>query len=590
MSKKTLSRRIVKKAVSILAVLCLATAVLAVAQDPIRQDLPASVLRVNTGLVLMSVVATNKDGSRISDLTADDIRILEEGKEQKVAFVTLKRLASDQRAARPAALPAGVHTNRPEYRAPTGPPTIILLDAANTHLENQRRARVELLKFVDEQLESNNQIAVLVLVRSVTILQDFTDDPEPLRAAISKFMGITGISLLVEDTESRAPAEQQADLTSRTFEGRTGTRVTPAIQSSLQVRARAQAFLEQQAEVLLEARIRNTVNAFRLIAQWAAGTPGRKNLIWVSAGMPLAKMTKVINLETGWNGQMRTERSFENEIRRAVSMLSDAQITVYAIDARGLLVDDVLNLEFDAMAREVEGEKIDILRNSFDTKGTLKMVARDTGGQYFINRNDIGNAIAISLADGADYYQIGYYPRNKKLDGKFRKIEIKPRRDGIKLRHRRGYYAIDPAKWNKNKKQKDTPLLMAMVPGAPPASTIMFDVRMVAPEGVTKKTKVPIQFIVNADTLSYKGSEAGPRSYDVEFRVICYKPNGKIAGDAAQVVKATIAPGKIDELLQQGFPFYKMTVELEPGSYIVAAAVRDNLSGHVGSTHFSFGI
>ena len=47
---------VLQKTLVILIALGIATAVLAFVQDPIRQDLPAPVLRVNTGLVLMSVV------------------------------------------------------------------------------------------------------------------------------------------------------------------------------------------------------------------------------------------------------------------------------------------------------------------------------------------------------------------------------------------------------------------------------------------------------------------------------------------------------------------------------------------------------
>src|SRR5260370_7549636 len=54
-------------------------------------------------------------------------------------------------------------------------------------------------------------------------------------------------------------------------------------------------------------------------------------------------------------------------------------------------------------------------------------------------------AIRDSLNDGSTYYMLGYYPENKEWSGKFRKLQVKVDRAGVKLRHRLGYYASDPA-------------------------------------------------------------------------------------------------------------------------------------------------
>jgi hypothetical protein len=42
-------------------------------------------------------------------------------------------------------------------------------------------------------------------------------------------------------------------------------------------------------------------------------------------------------------------------------------------------------------------------------------------------------------------YAIGYTSTNTLLDGKFRSVEIRPRREGVELRHKRGYYAVPSA-------------------------------------------------------------------------------------------------------------------------------------------------
>lgn len=38
-------------------------------------------------------------------------------------------------------------------------------------------------------------------------------------------------------------------------------------------------------------------------------------------------------------------------------------------------------------------------------------------------------------------YSLGYVPTNRDRDGSFRKIEVKVKRRGLEVQHRRGYYA-----------------------------------------------------------------------------------------------------------------------------------------------------
>ena len=49
----------------------------------------------------------------------------------------------------------------------------------------------------------------------------------------------------------------------------------------------------------------------------------------------------------------------------------------------------------------------------------------ETGGKAYINQNEIKDGIALAVADENASYSIGYYPENKKWDGKFRNIKVK---------------------------------------------------------------------------------------------------------------------------------------------------------------------
>ena len=94
----------------------------------------------------------------------------------------------------------------------------------------------------------------------------------------------------------------------------------------------------------IEDRVRTTVGALIDIANYAAGLPGRKNLVWVSGSFPfsvgyenLETLVQMINdpkRESSISGQ---QLFFAEDIERAARALNDANIAVYPVDARGLM-------------------------------------------------------------------------------------------------------------------------------------------------------------------------------------------------------------------------------------------------------------
>jgi VWFA-related protein len=103
-------------------------------------------------------------------------------------------------------------------------------------------------------------------------------------------------------------------------------------------------------------------------------------------------------------------------------MLDEANrhgVTFYPIDIRGLTVEGTMNRRGDS----------------------LITLATATDGIAVINSNTFTPALRRINEDLSSYYLLGYYPSNSKMDGTFRKIDVKVKRPGVKLRARRGYLA-----------------------------------------------------------------------------------------------------------------------------------------------------
>ena len=81
--------------------------------------------------------------------------------------------------------------------------------------------------------------------------------------------------------------------------------------------------------------------------------------------------------------------------------------------------------------------------HQLDARARIQRLTEPTGGQAFFSSTlkDIESAYDKVLADIKAQYSVGYLSTNTRSDGKWRKIEIKLTRPGLKTRSRQGYFA-----------------------------------------------------------------------------------------------------------------------------------------------------
>ncbi|HMD31982.1 MAG TPA: VWA domain-containing protein, partial [Candidatus Acidoferrales bacterium] len=217
----------------------------------------------------------------------------------------------------------------------------------------------------------------------------------------------------------------------------TSEKNTPHVDSNAPGVGRINAMLRQQtldrAGAAVGSRAATTLSALDAIGGHLARVPGRKNLVWVSGSFPFT-----VGLEDVEDGLDRNATSFAHEVERVTRHLTDANVAVYPVDARGLMA---LDLAFDGGPHN---------QPTFGTPSqadfaTMAVLADRTGGRSFYNTNDITAAIRSAFDDTKVTYILGYYPGNSQWDGKFRQIKVKVNRAGIHVRARRGYFAREVA-------------------------------------------------------------------------------------------------------------------------------------------------
>lgn len=292
------------------------------AQGPSPAQPPDTVLRVTTRLVLVDVVVTDKQGRPIADLNQGDFTLLEDGKAQPISYFSFDR-PLEKAQEPPPPLPPNVFTNEPAYRRPPGPLTILLLDVLNTPWGEQAYSRQQMIRYLKTQLQPDQRVAILVLTGRLGLLQDFTSDPKLLIAALENYRTtVPGAGSAQED------ASQLLDMTQQMV------MVGPIAMAALvDMLIRLET---EQAVASVEHRASITLDALEKIARAVGGYRGRKNLIWVSASFPLALTPDRIG-RFNRADQASLFRSYAGRLRETASLLADAQVAVYPVDARGLV-------------------------------------------------------------------------------------------------------------------------------------------------------------------------------------------------------------------------------------------------------------
>ncbi len=340
--------------------------------------------------------------------------------------------------------------------------------------------------------------------------------------------------------------------------------------------------------------MRITLEALRSIAREPlAAFPAARNLIWVSAVFPF-------NLQPGAGDYPDAQRTYAEDVRRTAELLAAARVAVYTVDARSLLVgsnvyDQTLSPTSDPLVRTVQPlnnqqTPAEQLTDSHDatvtSHQTMQDLAAETGGLALYNRNDIARAVALSAADGEHYYTLGYYPEGTHWDGKFHNIEVKLNREGLKVRHRSGYFAVDVAKSpaSQNPQQRAHQAyeeLRSALADPLPATQVTFRVHIPAIVAAPKP-QVQIQFLVDSSAISFDAIENGARHCNLDFMIAAVSGDGKIVASDGHTVDARLTSDQFAQMNRDGLPF-TMQLSLAPAEYSLRMAVRDNRTGQIGT-------
>src|SRR3984885_662548 len=371
------------------------------------QSAPQLTIRQTVRRVVVDVMVRDAHGKPVHGLTANDFSIIEDKEQQRILSFDAYDFDKPSISRGPNAppLPPNMFVNVPQ--APEhGPLYVILYDLVNTATEDQMTARGQILKFIRSKPDGT-RFALFTTTDKLRMVQGFTEDKELLYSAL--------------DPKNPHPRVPKVFLLGVNY-GR-GDPYT-------------------------------ALDMLTHLGQYLDGIPGRKNLIWVAGQFDVAMFPRE-----------QDPQDLQEQTREEVNALAQAQVAVFPVDARGVVVNPegaLTGARPNGGASNQDPGSADAASSSSLSNptnnpiligmqqaghggslnrnyATEDLVASMTGGRAFYSTNDLTEALNEATEEGGNYYTLTYSPPSGPDDGKCHNITVKTAQPGYELSYRRNY-------------------------------------------------------------------------------------------------------------------------------------------------------
>jgi VWFA-related protein len=339
---------------------------------PVKQD--DDVVRINTNLVQVDAVVTDRDGRQVTDLTASDFEIVEDGRARVPEYFSYVSLSSVARTGTENGQP-GPHDLRRTFvfvvsnpiidvgwsfaGANGGPPSTGTFSTQVRAVRAADNTRSLLTWFVNTQMTNLDLVAIADTDVDIGVLASYTNDRDLLHAAIE--------------------------------------RVRDSAVSGASPRVHVTLVNDDLALLALVQRNLDTMQTLEGVISQVESLPGRKVVTLVARGLlydPSLPYWQVIR----------------DRMQRLIERANRAQIAIYTLQARDLDADHL-----HGRNRVSDG---------------LMELAKETGGRAIYNTNDLRVGFAEVVEENRGYYLLAYNP-GAEAQGRPHRLQVRVKRKDV---------------------------------------------------------------------------------------------------------------------------------------------------------------
>jgi len=577
-------------AAAVVALVCLALPQQGATSPPEGEPQPLPVFGVESSLVLLDVVARDKHGDLVRNLTRDDFEVYEDGKRQEdVAFDVIHnevrpsgpgglRPAGETAAAQaPGAQPA------PQPAAATGAPgqgepAVIAFVFDRLSTDGRDRAHKAARSYLEKGHVSGDLVGVFVIDQALHTVLPFTADVGAIEGAMERAVQYahTAFAAAREDarqkTQESMNIEDQMNALQQSGDDAQAAALGPAVVfTNMQARMqRTFDRLERDQQGFA------STNGLLAVVSGLKALPGRKTIVFFSEGLTISS---------------NVQAQFESVAATA----NRSNVSVYAIDAGGLRVESGTSEARQELAQTSQqrlrnfshqdsmgGPMMTVLERSEDMlrlnpKAKLGELAEDTGGFLVADTNDATDGFRRIQEEMRFYYLISYAPSNAEFDGTFRSISVKVKRKGVKLFSRKGYLALPPTPRMASAlpvRSYEGPALAVLEREDPAHDFPLWSRAMVFPEP-DRRGRVPILVGLPAKDLTFVPDPDSTRE-QADFTVVArVKDDRGMEVDRMSQHYPIGVPAANLAAAKQGDVLFFRETDLAPGRYTVEAVAYD---------------
>ncbi len=581
-----------------------------------KQDEP--LLRIETELVQIDAVVTDKQGKLARELKRADFELFDDGKKQEIAHFAIGTAAQPARWLAVEKKPAEkspADSTPVEIRA--GRYIVIAVDDFHLAPENLMIAKRTLQRFINDQMVGGDQVAIATTSGNIGMFQQFTDERDVLERAVNRLSvqqrTVTSSSDVPRITDYQAELIDTGDLDALelavqeilrqepmpapTQAGGRGGRggmnaagfdggASPRDRAIQQAQSRARTIVAQNAHYT-----RATLSNLESVIRNLGALTGRKMLVLLSDGFYL--------------GGSSSSQIYD--MRRIIDASTRAGVVIYSIDARGLVAvppGGSASDSFGAGDINLPGARERVESRGVQAKlDGLNALARDTGGTLFNNSNDLSLGLQRVLDANETYYVLAYEPSTPYRDGRFHKIEIRiAGRPDLTVRTRKGYFAPsdktgktgDLAEKSPDKRKEKSPEKIAQQEKLEKEKEMREGLGSLVP-----LREIPVEMAVDFLDVSHGNSGAlvnlhvdasqltlrllnGTHQSALDLLMALFDEKGKAAASFVERISVNIRPERVENALKNGFN-YRRLMALKPGFYQARVAIREEGSARMGS-------
>ena len=527
--------------------------------SPVRaQDEPVT-LKAN--LVNVDVTVVDKKGNYVTDLTADDFTVFEEGTRQRIEFFDpplslqgASRTAGDAAAAAPSNIIS------------------LVLDEQTTEQTNLTAVRDGTLRYVREQLTGADIVSVFSVAAGLRLVQPFTRNRAEVAAAVERAYAPSVTSKTLERAEIAGQVAETQDRLANMGS-------TP--QDPIAQRERLLATRALERFILLRSQLgqqqsRPVLAALAALCEAQRAIPGKKTVVLFSQGF-------ITSSTQDW------------QVQATIDLANRANVAIYIVDPSGVRAGVarsgtyVPTSPLDGVSAKVGSE--DRIRavggeNVFDhvrhegvdrQQDVLHRISNDTGGKLIRGTNDIADGLVRVDREIRARYTLAYSSTNQSFDGSYRKLKVEVRRPDVRVVTRAGYYAIAPDEVVLLSPEEKK--MLASVAEAEAKPGMPLSVELSPFRSLDGRYVVPVSFEVPPASVKFE-KKGEQRHMHLDVLGVVRGEQDEIISRLGGSFDVNLSAAQYQAIVDNRI-FYRQDVELEPGAYGVDLVVRDRLSGSI---------